>query len=409
MNNIEFFSENSLENEVNDLMELIEEVPINKLLGHTFYKLTTSKKLAKTEASATEFRSLNLKEKKEFQIKKYNTKFVNIIDINKVTLGSKLPKMEISNVNSFMNVVHIGNFKAPQEKIPIKILLGNDKSSKLPIHDIIFKKIIDAKKGKYIYLTKPSDIKINKSDPTEIVILENFPSKSKITIESPNPLTIIAINSKVEINYVINNLNNFLYYGKCGKRVKSETPKSETPKSETPKSETPKSETPKSETPKSESDFIISGIKQEQIAVVKSKVESVQENVNKVKSEIKVMNESPKPTCPICPTLSCPKQEKCSGCPECPKCPVCEKCKYEEAIKTIKPKVEEKITKGVKAIKYELDKVEKQPIKSNPKPKNTWIIILLVLFIVAGTFGYIYWSYKNKESKNLNQSKWSAF
>lgn len=94
MNNIEFFSEKvlekvlektsektpekTLENEVNELMELIDQVPINKLLGHTFYKLITTNKLTKTEASATEIRSLNLIGENKYEIKDRNTRFVKI-------------------------------------------------------------------------------------------------------------------------------------------------------------------------------------------------------------------------------------------------------------------------------------------------------------------------------------------
>jgi hypothetical protein len=319
-----------------------------------------------------------------------------------------------------MNVIHIGNFKAPQERIPIKILLGNSKSSARPIHDTILKKIIDSKKGKYIHLTEPSDIKINKTDQTEIVILQKFPSKSKITIQSPNPLTIISIDSQVEINYEVNNLNYILNQGKCGKRIISETPKSQTespksqtesPKSQTesPKSQTesPKSQTesPKSQTesPKSNKGFTISGISQEQKAKVKSIVESKQENVNKVNSGIKVTDETSKSSCPVCPTLVCPQKEKCPGCPACPACPVCEKCKYKDTIKSIKPNIKAKI-KSVKK-DFEDSKTPAENAISTTKTKNTWIIALLVLFIVAGTFGYIYWSHNNKETKS--KSNWT--
>ncbi len=385
MNNIESFSENSIEHNVEELLTLIDEVPINKLLGHTFYKLLQTKKLTRTEASIKEFNSINLRERKDFLIKEYNTRFANVIDINKITLGNTLPNISISSVNSFMNIVHIGVFKSHFEKIPIKIQLGNEKSSKLPIHDMILKKITETKKGKFIHLTKPSDIKINKSDPTEIVILENFPSKSKINIQSPNPLTIISINSQVEINYIVNNLNNILYMGKCGKRIKSETPMSLTPKSETPKSETPKSETPKSETPKSESsDIVISGISQEQKLMVKSEMESKQVKLAQIKSEI--MSEK---ACPICPKLSCPEKVDCPGCPVCPVCPVCQKCNYN-------PLSNIKIPNSLK-------------IKETPKLSNKWIVAILMLFIATGVFGYIYWSNKKKEGLKTQNKNYGLF
>ncbi len=439
MNNIESFSENSIENNVEELLTLIDEVPINKLLGHTFYKLLQSKKLTRTEASIKEFNSINLREKKDFLIKEYNTRFANVIDINKITLGNTLPNISISSVNSFMNIVHIGVFKSHFEKIPIKMKLGNEKSSKLPIHDIILKKITETKKGKFIHLTKPSDIKINKSDLTEIVILENFPSKSKINIQSPNPLTIISINSQVEINYVVNNLNNILYMGKCGKRIKSEspislTPKSETPKSETPKSETSKSETPKSETPRSEtpssesSDLVISGISQEQKLMIKSEVESKQLKLAQIKSEIKS-------ECPVCPKLSCPEKVNCPGCPSCPVCPECKECKYNllSKIKFEKPTIPDslknlpdniknlpdnikipdslknlpdniKIPDSLKNLPDNIKIPDSLKIQNTPKLSNKWIVAILMLFIAAGVFGYIYWSTKNKES-NKNQNK----
>ncbi len=446
MNNIESFSENSIENNVEELLTLIDEVPINKLLGHTFYKLLQSKKLTRTEASIKEFNSINLREKKDFLIKEYNTRFANVIDINKITLGNTLPNISISSVNSFMNIVHIGVFKSHFEKIPIKMKLGNEKSSKLPIHDIILKKITETKKGKFIHLTKPSDIKINKSDLTEIVILENFPSKSKINIQSPNPLTIISINSQVEINYVVNNLNNILYTGKCGKRIKSEspislTPKSETPKSETPRSETPSSETPKSETPRSEtpssetpksetpssetpksetpssesSDLVISGISQEQKLMIKSEAESKQLKLAQIKSEIKS-------ECPVCPTLSCPEKVNCPGCPSCPVCPKCQECKYDllSKLKFEKPTIPDslknlpdniknlpdniKIPDSLKNLSDNIKIPDSLKLQETPKLSNKWIVAILMLFIAAGVFGYIYWSTKNKES-NKNQNK----